>query len=309
MIMMNLTTKAYCKKKKAITYSSNISNRQHIKSFILVGDTQKTSIWEFWREKNMNVRNSVLKKISEENPAFVLHLGDLVYQGDSHCHWQDFNKYAEEIYQKSIPILPILGNHDYYGNKRRALKNYFLHFPGLNKKKYYSCRFQYMGLILLNSNFDKMNNVDLNKQINWYKKELDQFQKDSTIKIILVAFHHPPYTNSKIVNDDLEVQKYFIDSVKDLNKVKLFFSGHCHSYEHFKDNYRHFIVSGGGGGSRHSLHTEKDRPVKSDINQIDQNCDFNFCKIILLEEGIQVNVFRMDKDFEWMPGEEIFVKK
>ncbi len=296
-----------CEKKPAVQYSSDILKRQHLKSFILVGDTQRTSVWEFWREKNRNVQDSVLKKISEENPAFVIHLGDLVFQGDDHCHWQDFNKFAKDIYKKNIPILPVLGNHDYYGNNQAALENYFSHFPDLNNKKYYSRRFLYLGLILLDSNFDKMNKDEIIQQNNWYQENLNKFEKDSTIKMILVAFHHPPYTNSKIVNDDLQVHNYFVKPSLNLSKVKLFFSGHCHSYEHFKNTDRHFIVSGGGGGPRHSLRTDKMKHKDSYKEQTEQKRDFNFCKITLIENGVHVKMVRMNNYFEWLAGEEFFI--
>jgi hypothetical protein len=36
-------------------------------------------------------------------------------------------------------------------------------------------------------------------------------------------------------------------------------SGHTHAYEHFVEDGKHFIVTGGGGGPRVSLHTGQDQ--------------------------------------------------
>jgi hypothetical protein len=105
-----------CSAQQVPTYSGDISTRQHIPFFIVVEDTQRTSFWEIWREQNDEARIAVLCKIASEEPAFVIHLGDLVFQGSSPRHWQRFDEYAADIRRKKIPVFPILGNHEYYGS-------------------------------------------------------------------------------------------------------------------------------------------------------------------------------------------------
>ena len=51
--------------------------------FILVGDTQRTSRLEFWRERNDRERQLILGEIARREPAFVVHLGDLTTRGGS----------------------------------------------------------------------------------------------------------------------------------------------------------------------------------------------------------------------------------
>ena len=41
--------------------------------FILVGDTQRTSHWEFWRERNDKERRLIIDEITKRAPAFVVH--------------------------------------------------------------------------------------------------------------------------------------------------------------------------------------------------------------------------------------------
>lgn len=50
-------------------------------TFILLGDTQSTSHWEFWRERNNKERKQMIDEITRREPAFVLHLGDLTTRG------------------------------------------------------------------------------------------------------------------------------------------------------------------------------------------------------------------------------------
>ena len=56
--------------------------------FIIVGDTQGTSHWEFWRERNDRERKLIVDEITRREPAFVIHLGDLTTRGSSEKHWQ-----------------------------------------------------------------------------------------------------------------------------------------------------------------------------------------------------------------------------
>ena len=54
--------------------------------FIVVGDTQATSQWEFWRERNDQERKLILDEFARREPAFVIHLGDLTTRGSSKKH-------------------------------------------------------------------------------------------------------------------------------------------------------------------------------------------------------------------------------
>ena len=100
--------------------------------FIIVGDTQSTSHWEFWRERNDKERKSIIEEITKREPAFVIHLGDLTTRGSSDKHWQEFDDMHKEFREKKIPYFPILGNHELYGNDKKALQNYFERFPYLD---------------------------------------------------------------------------------------------------------------------------------------------------------------------------------
>jgi 3',5'-cyclic AMP phosphodiesterase CpdA len=289
-------------------YTGNISSRKHIPSFILVGDTQRTSFWEFWREQNDSARFAVLQKIASENPAFVIHLGDFVYQGSSQNHWAKFDAYAYEFRNCAIPLFPVLGNHEFYGNKKNALHNYYSHFPYLKKRKWIAFRFCSVGFILLDSNFDKQRDNEKKQQDRWYRKRLREFQNDSALTTILVACHHPPYTNSTIVNDDEEVQSTFVKPFTTTPKTKLFFSGHCHSYEHFVLNNKHFIVSGGGGGPRHILKINANKQRHSDTSKNGARRAFHFCRISILSKGLRVQMFRLNSlSNEWSLGDEFDV--
>lgn len=309
-ILLVSCIKDYDSEQSIIHYDGALAKRQHINSFILLGDTQKTSNWEFWRERNDSVRKKILQKITFENPAFIIHLGDIVFQGSDPTHWSEFDDYASEIRFHDIPIFSILGNHEFRGQNKIAMKNFFAHFPYLRGEKWIAFRFHFIGIILLNSNFSEQSEEDNKKQKDWYLKRLDEFQNDSTITIILVACHHPPYTNSKIVRDDKQVQKIFIEPFRNTPKAKIFFSGHCHSYEHFIKNDKHFIVSGGGGGPRHILETETAKRRHYDEYQKGPLRKFHFCRIYLLNKNLKLQMINLNQvSNQWTIGDEFEVLK
>jgi len=308
-MMLKWQTLDRCSGQQAVLYTGSISERQHLRSFVLVGDTQRTSFWEFWREQNDSARIAVLQKIASENPAFVIILGDLVSQGSNPIHWQQFDEYTADIRNSGIPIFPVLGNHDYFGNKERALGHYFSRFPHLEKSKWIAFRFLSVGIILLNSNFNELKDNERRQQHSWFIKKISEFQNDLALTTILVACHHPPYTNSKVVSDDKDVQRTFVEPFIATPKAKLFFSGHCHSYEHFVKNDKHFIVSGGGGGPRQLLEIDAEKQRHSDTYKGGPLRDFHFCRFSILTEGVQVQMVRLNKGLrEWSIGEEFVVR-
>src|SRR4051812_7769182 len=86
---------------------------------VVIGDTQRTSPIEelIGREQNEAARLALIAKIAkEEQPAFVVHLGDMVESGDSTEQWQYFDRLVSALTVRNVRILPVLGNHDYWGD-------------------------------------------------------------------------------------------------------------------------------------------------------------------------------------------------
>jgi predicted MPP superfamily phosphohydrolase len=104
--------------------------------FIFVGDTQATSHWEFWRERNDEERKLIINEITRQEPAFVVHLGDLTTRGSSTKHWQQFDDFHKEFRERKIPYFPILGNHEFYGSDEKGLDHYFKRFPYLERRRW-----------------------------------------------------------------------------------------------------------------------------------------------------------------------------
>jgi predicted phosphodiesterase len=287
-------------------YSSSLIQSEENNSFIIIGDTQRACFVEIGKEKNDEVRPMILKKIADENPSFIIHLGDFVCFGSSKNDWEKFDDLAIDIRSKNIPILPVLGNHDYFLNDKTALRNFFSRFPDLVKQTWYSRTFNGTGFIFLNSNFDNLTKEGNQKQLSWYKKTLNDLQSDTSVKIIIICCHHAPFTNSTVVSDNKDVQDLFVKPMLNIPKAKLFFTGHCHCYEHFIMENKHFIVTGGGSGPRQKL---SDKPIHIDTYKGGKIRNFHFCKATLRNFGILVQMIYIDDNLKkWEIGQEFFIE-
>jgi len=247
--------------------------------FILVGDTQRTSHWEFWRERNEKERKQILEEIVRRGPAFVLHLGDLTTRGSSEKHWHEFDDLNKVLREKKIPYFPILGNHEFYGNDEKALQYYFNRFPHLRNKRWYSFTWKNIGLVMVDSNFATLAEEQTKRQAQWYLNELERFDKDGGIEYVMVCCHHPPFTNSRVISPNEKSKLNFADPFVRFRKTCFFFSGHSHTYERFKIEGKLFIVTGGGGGPRHKVSIDSQNRRFDDLFPGPGLRFFHFCEV------------------------------
>jgi predicted phosphohydrolase len=232
--------------------------------FAIVSDLQRTSRVEVWRESNRGERDRILAGIAADAPDFVAMLGDLVFRGSSSQDWSEFDRIASPLLQSAIPVFPVLGNHDYWLRPRPALANYFERFPHLSGRRWYTLRYGPLALVCLDSNRPWMSGDAWREQVAWYPAELGRLDEDSRVRGVCVFVHHPPYTNSTVTGDELQVQRFFVPPFFASQKTMAMFSGHVHSYERFQREGRTFVVTGGGGGPRIRLATEGRRMRHSD---------------------------------------------
>ncbi len=279
---------------------------------ILIGDTQgKGPILEFWREDNRHKTPLILNEIAGRNPACVLNLGDLVFCGSYKSHWKRFDDAHGTIHSKKIPYFPLPGNHEYFCDHGKSSRNYFSRFPHLDHDKWYSFRFRTIAFIMLDSNFENLTPAQNRTQTDWYRKQLEMYGDDPGTDYVIICFHHPPYTNSRVVKPSLEAGERFVQPALDRDKVVAFFSGHCHSYERFEVNGKYFIVSGGGGGPRQGLDTKKDKREFDDLFDHDGPAIrfLNFCQLQINPGGLTIEVIKLNEDKTFSIADAFCIRK
>lgn len=226
----------------------------------VLGDMQRTSILEIFlgREQNDVERDMLVNSLSKEGTALNILLGDMVFEGDNYSDWKYFDTLVKPIVHKKSALMPVVGNHEYFGNVKNGFKFLVERFPHLDESSWYSMVYDSLGLIFLDSNYPQLLGDSWDNQKIWFKNTIESMDSDSSIKFVIVFTHHPPYTNSKVTTDEIMVQRAFLDDFYKSKKAITFISGHAHTYERFIENGKMFIVSGGGGGPRVMLNKGDD---------------------------------------------------
>ncbi|MEP7234896.1 MAG: metallophosphoesterase [Ignavibacteriota bacterium] len=311
-ILLLFSLLSFCSQKshsQTPDYSGNSGHPDTSSSFILIGDVQLRGLPEIFlgRENNKKAVETLLAEIAREDPTFVLILGDLTFSGSSLKEWKVLDAMSKPIISAGIPVFPLPGNHEYLGNHNTAFQEYFSRFPQLGNRLWYSKRWKDIGIITLDANLSHFKKEQSDDERAWYLSELQSMQNDTSLTFIIVCTHQPPFTNSTVVSDDNQVQKYFVPAFINTPKAKLFFSGHSHSYEHFKIKGKDFIVSGGGGPRQDLRKGPKDARHK-DYFSGGIRRSHHFCKVTRSAEGVRVQMIQVGEDLQsWSIGEEMLV--
>jgi Icc-related predicted phosphoesterase len=269
-----------------------------------VGDLQRTARIEFWRKSNVHEGRQLIHQIVAEHPDFLAIVGDLVFWGASAAAWAAFDQLAAPLWHARMPVLPLLGNHDYGLASHAALPHFFARFPYLGSRHWFSTTYGPLGLIFLDSNVRRLPAAHWDAQVRWYAQELERFERLAAILGVLVLLHHPPYTNSLLVSDSLAVQHTFVPPFLQARKTLAMVAGHVHSYERYTRAGKTFLVTG-GGGPRGKLATGRRRRHGDDHFAGPSLRGFHFLLLTLLPTGLAIAMHELQQPqqvFETLDG-------
>jgi Calcineurin-like phosphoesterase len=263
----------------------------HVQSgrFAIVGDLQRTSSIEFWRPSNAREGGQLIHQIVATSPDFLAIVGDLVFWGSSAVAWAAFDQLATPLWHARVPVLPLLGNHDYGLAPAAALNHFFARFPYLGRRHWFSMIYGPLGLIFLDSNVRRLSAAQWDEQVAWYRHELASFERMASILGVLVLLHHPPYTNSTLIADSRAVQHTFVPPFAQAHKTLAMVAGHVHSYEHYTRAGKTFLVTG-GGGPRMKLATGRRQRHGDDCFAGPPLRGFHFLLLTLVPSGLRIEM-------------------
>jgi len=256
-----------------------------------ISDTQEPLLVEKMVSKyyrNEEARDSLFSDIIRHHPENIFMLGDLTSMGSDEEAWAPFDTFIHLLSKINTNIYAIPGNHEYFMNSSIGMKMFTQRFPKLWLHGY-CIKTDSIAIIMLNSNFDKISESELSKQLLWYKTSIDSLDNDPKVKTIIVCTHHAPYSNSKAVGSSEGVADLIVPLFKNSRKARLFISGHSHNLEYFADSFgKHFLVIGGGGGIAQPLIDIKERKYHDLLSQNEKPLYFyliverkgNFLKLI-----------------------------
>ena len=266
------------------------------KNIIFVSDTQKPMMVEkLVLKPNHNSRATSLEfnEILQAKPGYLYMLGDVVALGASNRQWKKVDKFLDVFRKQGSTACAVLGNHEVMFNRAKGEANFNKRFP-MNVNTGYVSVADSVAVVLLNSNFNALSNEEKEKQQTWYDATLESLDLTDSIKAIIVACHHSPYSNSKIVKCSQNVQNSFVPGYIQSKKARLFISGHAHAFEHFHMQGKDFLVIGGGGG----IH----QPLNSSSTAIpDEAADykpmFHYLSVKRLDNKLSVTSHFLKPDF------------
>lgn len=219
----------------------------------------------------------VANRVAAIDPEIMIHVGDLVYSGDSTSGWDpEFFAPEQAIIARSC-VFPAIGNHE--GSGGNYLTYFYLPSANSGTERYYSFDYANAHFIALDTWGTPYTAGSV--QYNWLVSDLIANQSKQWI---FVYFHHPPYS-SGAHGSDLNVRTH-LSPVFEQYPVDLIFAGHDHDYEHARAGGRDYIVTGGGGAPQY--------PVGSNSWTVISEKTLQCCRIDITGTMLQFQAVRPD---------------
>ncbi len=205
--------------------------------------------------------------MKQENPALVLHLGDLAYPQGA---FREYQLHYFDVYRdlmKQVPFFPCPGNHGYM--TRDGFPYLTLHdvpaadmAPLAERGRYYSFDWGNVHFVAVDSNAPLVQAAQgRGPMLEWLERDLRvtrQYWK-------IVYFHHPPFAGGPNERDPLsELARNHLVPLAERHGVQLVLNGHEHSYQRshpLRDKQivaegqgTVYVTSGGGGVGLYAVH-------------------------------------------------------
>jgi predicted phosphodiesterase len=221
-----------------------------------LGDTQATLLVErlAGRENNAAARARLFELLETEKPDAAVLLGDMVAR-PSETHWGAIDGFLRSWGTHGTQLALAVGNHDVMFEGHKGYRQ--MRARGLlpQTTSWSQLDVGCMRVLALDSNRGKVGSSGWAAQIAWFDQALAEAEREHTVKLVVVASHHPPYTNGALVRPHAATLAPHLASFAKSSKAQMWISGHCHAYERFHVSGKTHVVAGNAGGPRMGLLT------------------------------------------------------
>jgi acid phosphatase type 7 len=216
-------------------------------SFVAYGDTRTRH----------DVHRKIVERILAEKPAFVLHTGDLVSNGENPEDWDNFFRISGDLLSKT-GFYPIPGNHE----RNVAIFAKYFSVPGGNMHHFaFDWGNTHFAAVDSDEVGDSREAKDsfVQSQIEWLRDDLKKNKKP----LVFVFMHHPLYTAVANRTEAAAKIAQKFEGVLLEGRVAAAFYGHDHNYQHHFAKGIHHIVTGGGGAPLYDVKPIPEITVKT----------------------------------------------
>lgn len=181
----------------------------------------------------------IINKIYGQNPNFIVHLGDIVYSGQT---WMNLPKLEIERQYKDFMQKKSSGYGIWYYTKGNfdandQTEDLFLKYTG--KDNYYSVNFGNLHMVFLDTGHKDKGYIDT-LQLEWLKNDLHECSKDYKI---FVFTHFPVWISNNNRQTPFLSNSIEIHDILNNNRVQCVFSGHMDEFAQMEmDSIQYFIL-------------------------------------------------------------------
>lgn len=202
-------------------------------------------------EPNTQERERLLDLVATLDVEAAVFLGDLVAR-QSAKNWRLVDASLTRLRTRGVRLAACAGNHDLFPFAWRGYDD--LARRGLLA----SASWQRLAVgdvrvLLLDSNRRALGEALWREQLAWFRGELADAEGTREVRVVLVASHHPPWTNGARVGDAESRLRPLLEAFYGAEKARAWLSGHVHAYERFASRGKHLIVSGSASAPRMRL--------------------------------------------------------
>ncbi len=245
------------------------------------------------RRTNPRVRQWLVEQIAKEHPAAVIMNGDVPLAGRVANDYEVFQVETKVWRDLHLRVYPALGNHEFVGEPRQDLENWWSAFPELRGRRWYSAQLgSRVYLLALDSDTSLLPGSE---QAGWLEKQIEGLP--ASVDFVIVSLHHPPVadvqTHIEVDHNprpnEMALRDYLSKAARTSHAAFLVSAGHIHNYERNVVEGVTYLVSGGGGAPPYFVER-----APEDLYQSILFPNYHYVKLTVEKDRLHGDMYRVE---------------
>lgn len=239
------------------------------------------------------VRQYLVEQIARERPGAVVLNGDVPLTGTSALDYGVFLRESQAWRDAHLRIFPALGNHEFRGDPQAALERWWITFPELRNRRWYSAQLGARVYVLMLDSAASL--LPGGYQQFWVEQQLGSLP--ASVDFVIVSIHHPPvadvqahlYADHNPRPNEIALRDYFSRVAPKLHARILVSAGHIHNYERAERDGVTYLVSGGGGARPYFVERTPEDQYKSNLFP-----NYHYVKMTVEKDRLRGEMYRVE---------------